>query len=723
MKKEELVEKINQSQDKLAIFKDDTNFTNCENLTYSDLKNLITKFLTDEEKFELLKIDFYKTQSKLLDFISKSITNDEVKLNIFKENDIANCFNKSNLYNIARNMQNNYKLSLIKEECIDLNQMLSSFYIVNLIKSLDETSLTQIIYDKNLCINKLQIDEGNIKYIIESINDENKKLELISLYQIKKAKSILLTFSDESKIAIIKENKFDLSHDNIVDILSSLDVSTLQSFIQNNKEFLKDNNIEPYLITAKLDTQKQLDFFNSINAINLTDEERNKILVTLSQETKDSIDKNNIDSNIASILNIEYEKGQVKVDFDGNYEKYRGLDDLISINPRALSDEEKAKLYDLIKVCPNISIKDNLARSSSSTTEFANAEQWIEEIIDKIDDSWSSVEKIAYIDNAIGKKISYAPDYETEVYDAWDVRSLWKIIDKGYGVCNGISQVEQYMLDKIGIYSEMISTGRHAFLKIPNLSVKNANGEIITGDTILDPTWNLSEQRYGAMPENFLRSYEEIRKHDIRKKDGKDVECHKNDEKLSSCNLDLDEDTLREVYKNIRIADENGEFPIGKLIDKSEEINNLNLDTSETIKKQLELLKETNPNFASCPDSTIEVLKDVLLDKDKIDYSKCIIDRVYNKNDDSRKPVQYIYVELPNGKNTFYYADLSATDFSEISKEEFEAKFECYDTDLEKNNNNRPWQQKSDYEKEEDLTKSSGHIKASKKPNEEEIEL
>lgn len=42
------------------------------------------------------------------------------------------------------------------------------------------------------------------------------------------------------------------------------------------------------------------------------------------------------------------------------------------------------------------------------------------------------------------------------------------------------------------------------------------DGGTVTGNTILDPTWNLAAQRFGGRPNNFCRSYEEIRKHDIK---------------------------------------------------------------------------------------------------------------------------------------------------------------------------------------------------------------
>ena len=44
----------------------------------------------------------------------------------------------------------------------------------------------------------------------------------------------------------------------------------------------------------------------------------------------------------------------------------------------------------------------------------------------------------------------------------------------------------------------------HAFLKLKNVQLPNPDGTINVGDTILDPTWNLMMQRYGARPGKLL---------------------------------------------------------------------------------------------------------------------------------------------------------------------------------------------------------------------------
>lgn len=113
-------------------------------------------------------------------------------------------------------------------------------------------------------------------------------------------------------------------------------------------------------------------------------------------------------------------------------------------NPSVASDLENYHIF-----CPEIKICDNLGLSYSTVQEYINAEMWIASVFKEMDENWSSIQKIAYIDNAIGKKISYSPDFDTEFFNPNDSRTLWKIIDSGYGVCNGIAQVEKYMLGQM----------------------------------------------------------------------------------------------------------------------------------------------------------------------------------------------------------------------------------------------------------------------------------
>jgi hypothetical protein len=289
---------------------------------------------------------------------------------------------------------------------------------------------------------------------------------------------------------------------------------------------------------------------------------------------------------------------------------------------------------------------------------------------------------------------------------------LWKIMDNGYGVCNGIARVEKYVLSRVGIESEEISSGRHSFLRLKNVSLPTKDGENITGDTILDPTWNLTAHRYGGRPQNFCLSYEEIRKHDIRE-DGTDQASHKNDKELSDVTLGLDDKSLREVFTSIGVADKNGDFPITSLLAKSKKVDEFFSGSFPEIliEKKLSILKEHCPEFATCQNSTMTALG-LLINEENLNFNKCVVNRVYNRADEEKKPVVYMYVDLPNIGKKFYYADGERNQFVKISRKGFEERFECYEKDMQKQNGNRPWEAVKTKGKIEDLNRSSGRIVA-----------
>ena len=373
-----------------------------------------------------------------------------------------------------------------------------------------------------------------------------------------------------------------------------------------------------------------------------------------------------------------------------------------------LTAEERKKLLNLCKICPDMKIWDNLKMKASNPMEYIQGEEYIDEIVNAINSEWTDIQKIAYIDNCIGKKISYNPMFGTEVENKEEERTLWKILSTGYGICNGIAQVENYILERIGIKGEIVSGKSHTFIKLKNIELPQKDGNSIVGDTILDPTWNLSAQRFGGRPRNFCLSYEEIRKNDIDE-NGKDQECHKNDEKLESARIGLDEECLRKIYKQIGIADEKGDFPIKKIIDLSNEIHNLGLNSNESLQRQLKLLEDIYPNFVHSVNETTAILNG-LLDNENFKYEKCVIKRVYEREDENKMANLYVYADFGKDGRVFYVADKEKDQFIELSQKEFEEKYECYQADLDRSGGIRPWESTEKTVETNNLAQSSGKV-------------
>lgn len=548
---------------------------------------------------------------------------------------------------------------------------------------------------------------------ISLLQDTDFALEKLTIPYIK---DIVMGLNVDDKVKIDIIESYDFNIHQINNILTSFSVDSLVNLF-SNKEFLQKYKIQPYKVTKGLTYEKQLDFISRFEELDFDIDEKRKILATLSKTAKDNIDISNLSEEYITAIEMQvsddfsnYDSlGKIIVDFNSDLERYRGLDELIFINPMNMSSEDRTKMLSLCEICPRIDVSDNIRLGNSTAEDYINAEKWIESVLKGINEDWTEIQKIAFIDNAIGKKISYSPDFDTEVSNDEEARALWKIINSGYGICNGIAQVEKYILSRVGVEAEIISGKKHAFLKLKNIEFINADGEIKSGNTILDPTWNLTAHRYGAKPENFCRSYEAIRKNDIRD-DGSDSGCHKNDNQLADATLELDEPSLRQVFRSIGIADKEGNFPIKELIDKAKAIDDEILPSSESIQRQFLLLKEYYPEFATCHNETANILQGVLLNQENLKFNRCVVNRVYERNDTDKKPVLYVYIDLPEEGKKFYFVDKEASEFIELSTQEFESRFECYDMDLEKQGGYRPWEDAEIPERPKDLAQSSGKI-------------
>ena len=104
---------------------------------------------------------------------------------------------------------------------------------------------------------------------------------------------------------------------------------------------------------------------------------------------------------------------------------------------------------------------------------------------------------------------------------------------------------------------------------------------------------------------------------------------------------------------------------------------------------QLMLLYSYCPEFAICQNETASILKGIL---NNINFKRCVVNRVYERADENKSAVLYVYADLPEVGKKFYFADKETKGFVELPEKEFEQRFECYEKDLEKQKGNRPWE-------------------------------
>lgn len=714
---QDLRKKLEETTDKYSIISDLNVLKEHGIKKYVEIFELAKEYLSDQEKVKLLEVNFMQNanESYKRDYIN--IINDyNLKIESLKKSKIKDFY----CADAMKKFNSEDKIKVLKDERIFEELGISEWRKKDIFKSLEDEKKKEIlIHNKEFIKNVVNLNDYDIAEMITTIDFEDQ-LKMIDYYEFKnkfQLDTIVKAFPEKEKKEALLNEEYSFSEFSRAGIIASLGTKSALEFYKQNKNFCEEKNICFNNIANALTEDEQITLISNIDEIDLEYNEKRKILIKSSSEVKEKIDSSKLSEDFQKALDMKvYSFGDnnvlansIVIDFNQDLEIYRGLDDLISIMPQNMNQNEKDKINDLLEICPNIKIRDKLNLTYSSKEEYINGEKWINSVLSGIDENWSDIQKVAYIDNQIGKKISYTPDFGKETYKPADARALWKIIDSGYGVCNGIAQVEKYILDKIGIQSEMMSGVGHAFLKLKDIEIPAKDG-MQKGNTILDPTWNLAAQRYGGYPENFCVSYKSIREHD-KTADGLDHECHKNDEMLEDATLELDEENLRKIYSSIGVANKDGSFSIGKMVDKCREKDSLNTTTDKIVLEKLKAIQEYCPEFATCQRSTMSILQGAL-QEGNINFNKCMVNTVYNKNDENKEPVIYVYADLPDVGKKFYYADKENQCFKETEQLEFENMFECYEVD--KKNGLQPWNDLSYKKEEQDLTTSSGKVSVEK---------
>jgi len=658
-----------------------------------------------------------------------------------QELDFSQEFYKLSPYDITKTLKTfgfDKVIELLTSEEFMLKTKLTAYNVEEIIENLPNKEKIDFLSNKELVSNikygyyKSEKDEeGNYNYIFEKAEtlDQNKSIIANLIKKLECSDDEKIKFADEYGIdgylleKIVKEG---LSENKIVDIILNgfrgIDNRGQINLIRalSNEKILKlcNENFDKlleiggttlYTTIGYLDLEKITYLFSRIDELNIDESIKRKLIGAMSKDNSQQIDIEVLPERLRPIAKLDREY-TIKYDDEIDFSVYKDLDEFIYVNPITFNQEQKKKFIEFLKICPNTRIVDDLRISNSTSKEYISAEKWIEDVLSNVNPSWTKIQKIAYVDNQIGRKISYSPDYGTEVFNESDARALWKIIVSGYGVCNGIAQLEKYMLDKLDIESELISSKRHSFLKIKNLDIQTDDG-IKHGNTILDPTWNLAAQKYGARPNNFLLSYEDIRKHDIEKE--KDRQSHKNDDKLSDCTLSISDTSLRETYKSLGLTNnETTQFIIQKLIMAiNQEDKSLSLE--KRLDRRFELLKMYRPDFAKFIDSTIFILPRVVIPEKDLEYDKAVVDKVYKRDDENKSTVLYTYIK-DGQKEYFYVAEQNSKEFCKMNRKEFEKNYKMYEFDLKRTDGKNRWDIEDKKEIDMNNISGTGDVKAAR---------
>ncbi len=724
---EELRKLLKKSNNKFSIFNDE-NIFNKYVCTIQEVLDLLKDFFSNAEILKLFEFPPFqnlKTINRLA--IMTIITDSEVMLKMLKNDIIMREIEDYQIVDLIQTkLSDDCKKQILYDRELCEKRGLTAYDYEKIISSMSVQNIGEILEDTELVTKAVKLENYQIFELIQVLPDEDKKYKLAIEYNLPMyyLTELIKTFKAAKKTEIILEKDAFSVYDiilgenvslNVKDILVSYDVEELKEFLSQNKQFCEDRHIYPYSIVSKMDVSRQVEFASRLQEMDLTLVEKQEVLAMLSEEAKEEIDSSEFPKELKNAISMQRNKfgDRIKIDFERDLEDYRGLDRVISVNPTEFTDEKRKKFIELCHICPNMAVYNlinDIASFYSTTKEYIEGEEWISSVLDKLEPTYSKLQKIAVIDNAIGKKISYSPDFATEVFNSNNCRAIWRIISSGYGICNGIASLEQYMFNRVGIESKLVSSGNHSFLKLDDIELPLENGEIVKGNTILDPTWNLVLHRFEGKPSHFCINYEQARASDIDPK-GKDRKCHKNDEQLKNATLSLDTPSLRKLFASVGLANKEGKFPVKETIELSKAIHQTFANNpSENINKQFLLLAKVCPEFAKCQNESMKFLSDIFLDDENLQYNRCVVNRVYDRADAERRPIMYVYIDSAELGKRFYFADKEEGRFIELSPEEFTKRFECYDKDLEETKGIRPWEEAQEQIKEDKVSQTPNEI-------------
>ena len=246
---ENLIKDIETLEDKLEIFRD-SEWTKKYNITIGEFLNVINRVLDDEQKKELLKIDYIKKLGNIPIFqIIKSISDSKIKFNLINNKEIIKGLSTIDLYNIIVEMDDSYK--------------------------------THIISDKKLYEEQFKIPKEYIVAIIKEIKDSNLKIELMQKHELEfyNICGILKTCNDTDKVKVLRENKYNFRKWDIADILETVDEELLIELLNNKSELLDEYKLDSNAIISRFSDNKKLNLILRIEDINITDEEKTSLII------------------------------------------------------------------------------------------------------------------------------------------------------------------------------------------------------------------------------------------------------------------------------------------------------------------------------------------------------------------------------------------------------------------------------------------------------------
>ena len=263
MEKEDLIKKIELSNNKLSIFADTKEIEKYD-LDEVTLLNLINRFLTDNEKTKLFEFEYFKkAPANVIRDIVYSISEDKLKvyvlLDVFlKDKKLLEKTGKIEMIKIIKSLNDDQKMQILKSKNFEKFD-LEKHDIEAILESMTDETKKTVLKDEDLLAKHLKLRKNSIIGIINSIKSDEIKLDIIDEIGIDKLLVSLSGISYENKRKVLLENRYNMNKEQIVWLISSMEVDSLIEFLNENQKFLSENKIKAYEIIYELglDEKKQ----------------------------------------------------------------------------------------------------------------------------------------------------------------------------------------------------------------------------------------------------------------------------------------------------------------------------------------------------------------------------------------------------------------------------------------------------------------------------------
>lgn len=256
-------------------------FTTYENLKryVETVKDFIELFetLTDEEKYEVIKKDYYLGQNdSLKNQTITSIESDEIKKRILNDRELRKKVISNNSFEkLITKMQASSIKNILNNEQLMNEYEISGNTILFCLKKLEDQDKKEFLSNDELT-KRYKIKSEDISYVLCSINDDDYKDNYLKKYdsKIKYKWPIIESCSDSKKADILLKDEYELLNTEINNILGSFQYNNLNEFIKNNKDFLKNKEITTFEIFKWMNNEKLLESIYNIDKYDISQNEK-----------------------------------------------------------------------------------------------------------------------------------------------------------------------------------------------------------------------------------------------------------------------------------------------------------------------------------------------------------------------------------------------------------------------------------------------------------------